>query len=302
MATISIEQFEDTVVIHFETADSRINAYTLASTLVAFADAAKAANATLNPGAEIEVVVEALGQGSFRALLRTIYSRSRNLLANQLVVGVVIGVIGNYIYERTLSLDDKVSVEIKTEEVIIQRGQDRVVVPRTVYDATRKAEKNPEFVGALARTFDAVAKDEEVQAIALVPRIDSPSPEIPIPRESFRALASETYLDEETRVVQERAELHIIKAILDKSKRKWEFIWQGFRISAPVTDATFYVEFFAHDITLAPGDTLDVTLSLFQKRDPDTGIYTNSGYEVVRVHSHTPRIRQLPLSDSDSGG
>lgn len=101
MRIVEVAQFEDSVVIHFDTDDTRINAYTLASTLMAFADAAKAANASLNPGSEIEIVVEALGPGSFRAQIRALYSAAKNLFANQLIAGVVIGVIGNYIYERT---------------------------------------------------------------------------------------------------------------------------------------------------------------------------------------------------------
>ncbi len=92
MRVVDISQFEDSVVIHFETDDTRINAYTLASTLVGFADAAKAANATLNAGSEIEIVVEALGPGSFRARIRTLYSSSKNLFSSQLVVGLAIGV------------------------------------------------------------------------------------------------------------------------------------------------------------------------------------------------------------------
>lgn len=69
MRVVEIAQFENSVVIHFDTDDTRINPCTLASTLVGLADAAKAANATLNAGCEIEIIVEALGPGSFRALI-----------------------------------------------------------------------------------------------------------------------------------------------------------------------------------------------------------------------------------------
>ena len=69
MPVVNIAAFDDAVVLHFETENHRINAYTLASTLVALADAAKSANASVNPGFDIEVVVEALGPGSFRAKL-----------------------------------------------------------------------------------------------------------------------------------------------------------------------------------------------------------------------------------------
>ena len=59
----------------------------------------------------------------------------------------------------------------------------------------------------------------------------------------------------------------------------------------------FYVEFFAHEITIAPGDTLEVTLAIKQARDFDTGIFTKTSYEVIEVHGHVPRIRQMPLSE-----
>ena len=300
MRIVDIAQFQNSIVIHFDTDDTRINAYTFASTLVALADAAKAANTTLNAGCEIEIVVEALGPGSFRALIRALYSSSRNLFANQIVMGLVLGVLGNYIYERTLAVDDKVTVEVKTDEVIIQKGNDRVVVPRNVYDATRQVEKNPQFVKAMTRTFEAVATDEKVKFFGLVERMDSPAPAIPIPRSTLVSLATHTPDDPDSRVITEQAELQIVKAILKKSNRRWEFVWRGITISAPVIHDRFYVDFFAHEITIAPGDTLQVTLAIKQAKDPDTGIYTNLGYEVVEVHGHVPRIRQISLTEPSS--
>ena len=296
MRVVDIAQFENSVVIHFDTDDTRINAYTFASTLVALADAAKAANSTLNVGCEIEIVVEAIGPGSFRALIRALYSSSRNLFANQIVMGLVIGVLGNYIYERTLSEDNKVTVEVKTDEVIIQKGNDRVVVPRNVYDATRRVEKNPQFVKAMTRTFEAVSADEKVNFFGLVEKMDSPAPAILIPRSTMLSLASQSPEDPDSRVITEQAELQIVKAILKKSNRRWEFVWRGITISAPVLHDQFYMDFFAHEITIAPGDTLNVTLAIKQAIDPDTGIYTNAGYEVVEVHGHVPRIKQMPLT------
>lgn len=297
MATVNIAQFNDALVLHFETEGSRINAYTLASTLVAIADAAKAANASLNPGHEIEIVVEAVGPGSFRATIRALYKARAGVLAGQAVAAIVLGVLGNYIYERTFAADDSVRVEIHTDEVIIKHGNDQIIVPRNVYDATRQAEKNDNFPKAVSRAFDAVAKDESISGIGLVPRIDSPTPEIVIARSSIHAAALLPIDTPNSRVVPEVVDLQILKAILERSKRKWEFMWRGVKISAPVTDEQFYIDFFAHDITIAPGDILRVTLHVHQRKDPATGIYRNVGYEVIQVHNHTPRVRQMKISE-----
>lgn len=295
MATIDIRKIDETLVIHFAADGKRINAYTLASTLVAFADAAKAANAALNSGCEIEVVVEAVGSGSFRARIRAIYKKNKSLLKDQIVAGLVLGVLGNYIYERTLAVDDTVKVEVRTDEVIIQRGDDRVIVPRNVYDATRLAEKNPEFPKAIARALEAVAQDPDIDGFGVVERLDSPAPELVLTRNELQRAALLPSDNAASRVVPEIVDLQILKAILERSKRKWEFMWRGVKISAPITDERFYIDFFAHDITIAPGDILRVTLHVHQKRDSATGIYKNVKYEVAHVHEHAPRVKQLRM-------
>jgi hypothetical protein len=302
MPVIDISQFEHCVVIHFDTDDRRINAYTLASTLTSLADAAKAANNALNAGYETEVVIEALAPGSFRAQMRALYINSENLFTHEVVLTAIIGVISNYMYERTLSLSEDVVVKVSTNEVIIQHEHDRVIVPRTIYEATRKAEKNPQFVRAMTRAFGAVANDDKVKSLGLVPNMKSPAPEIVVPKASLQALSADVPEDPDLRVMNEPAEIQIVKAILEKSKRKWEFMWHGIKISAPITDTRFYVNFFAHDITIAPGDTLKVILAIKQTKDPETGIYINISYEVVEVQGHIPQIRQIPLPSMDDEG
>ena len=46
-------------------------------------------------------------------------------------------------------------------------------------------------------------------------------------RSALLTLASEVPEDPDSRVVTEEAEIQIVKAILKKSTRKWEFVWRG---------------------------------------------------------------------------
>lgn len=296
MPVVNIAAFDDAVVLHFETENHRINAYTLASTLVALADAAKSANASVNPGFDIEVVVEALGPGSFRAKLKAVYTTARNLFSDQLVMALILNIVASFIYERTLSVNSQVKVEIRTDEVVVERGPDKVIIPRNVYNATRVAEQNPQFVRAIGRGLEAIAADDRVKGIGFVPDMMSPPPEIVIPQDTIRNVSIEPGDPPNTRVIEDQCELQIVKAILERTRRKWEFMWRGVKISAPVLSESFYDEFFAHRITIAPGDELKVRLAIKQSRDPNTGIYTNIGYEVVDVFGHVPGVRQMPLT------
>ncbi len=295
MKVVDISSFEDSIVLHFETENKKINAYTLASTLVAIADAAKAANTTINAGYEVEIIVEALGAGSFRAKISAIYKEGKNLFTSQLVAGVIIGVIANYIYERTLAVDDNVKVEIHTDEVIIEKGEERIIVPRNVYDATREAERNPKFTQSIDKTFQAIEKDPKIEGLGFVKNIDDPKPEVIIPRSAIISASGVIIEEDGVRIVTEIVELQILKAILERGRRKWEFMWRGFKISAPITDNNFYKDFFAHDITIAPGDSLEVKLQIKQVKDEDTGIYSNRSYEVIEIYEHHPRLKQTSM-------
>ena len=297
MKVVDISAFKDSVALHFETNDHEINAYTLASILSSIADAAKAANSSINIGCEIEIVVEALGQGSFRAKIKALYKEGKNLFSSQLVKEVIIGIIINYIYDRTFASDNNVKIEIHTDEVVIEKGDEKIVVSRNVHDATREAEKNPKFTQAMDKTLNAIVQDTNIEGIGFVQDIGDPKPDIIISRESIIEGSGIVADEEGSRIITELVELKILKAILERSRKKWGFMWRGVKISAPVTDMQFYNRFCARDITIAPGDSLHVTLQIKQIKDDDTGVYVNKSYEVVEVHEHIPASKQAKLPE-----
>lgn len=116
-----------------------------------------------------------------------------------------------------------------------------------------------------------------------------------MPREAIILASGMVEVTEGVRIIPEVVELQILKAILERGKRKWKFMWRGIKISAPITSHSFYNEFFNHDITIAPGDSLEVKLEIKQVRNEDTGIYVNKGYEVVEVYKHIPRLKQATI-------
>lgn len=297
MPTIDVHEFEDTFVIQFNGDFERINAYTLASALVGIADAAKAANAVINPGYDIEVVVEALGQGSFRAKIRALYRGAGNLFSGESLKAVVLGVIATFVYEHTLAPDQKVVVNVFDQEVVIEQGDTRIIVPRTVHEAKKDVEEVPRFREGVSRVVKAAEDDDAIRSISLTPRERPSVPPVEIPRERFPLLSEPfTFPDGDFREVEEITVVRIVRAILERSRRRWEFVWNGVRISAPVLDAGFYDDFFAHRITIAPGDALEIRLRMRQRLNRDIGVYINEAYEIPEVVRHIPRSEQDALS------
>jgi hypothetical protein len=288
VAELRIAEFENTVVLYFQTPESNINAYALAATLVALADSAKAAARTLNSGIEIEIVVESLSSGSFRAKVTAIAREAGLFVKNQVATGVIIGVLASYVYDHTLGKKEPVQVIVQTDEVVVVSGNDRVVIPRAIHDAQQIVVKNPVFVRSIDRMLSSTVIDNRVTGFGLVSSLDSPPPEIILNRE---LLEMRDTLDPEpkTRVIEEDADLYIVKAIMERSNRKWEFKWHGINISAPIKDPNFYDDFAKHNFTIAPGDEFQAKIAISQKRDDLSGVYSNTKYEVLHVYRHISR-------------
>lgn len=295
MALIEIGSEVDRFVLHFETPRKEINAYALATSLVGLSDAIREANSTINPGYQVEVVVEALEDGSFRAVVRTVFKQAKNLFSNEAVKAIVYGIIATYIYEHTIATKTPIQVTVSNDQVVIESGHEKIIVPKSVYDATKQVEKSERFKSSMGKVFEGARLAPDVSGVGIGP--DDRQKKTPplVPREKFPLFLPAQPQDELFREIVEPATLLISRAILQRGNRKWEFYWRGIRISAPVLDSRFYDRFFAHEITIAPGDALEVALRIIQEKDIDTGIFVNVRYEVIEVHSHIPRHKQQTL-------
>lgn len=295
MQVVEVKEFEEAFVIYFGGKPNRINAYTLASSLVSIADAVKSANSLINPGYSVEVVVESFGTGSFKVKIKTLCNGSKNLFSKQNLKNITLSVIAAYVFQHTLAPDTEINIIVNTDEVIVEQGDKRIIVPREVHEHVKEVEKSEKFKQSIGKTFEAIEKDKNIESFGLTPNMDDEEPLILVARSNFALLSSPPEIEENQRSVIEVADLHILRAILERGSRKWEFVWRGVKISAPVLDDQFFSDFFAHKITIAPGDSVEVKLKIHQSRDEDTGIFTNNRYEVIEVIQHIPRMKQVAM-------
>lgn len=292
MSTIQIQQEVDRFVLYFDTPRAEINAYALASSLVNLSDAIREANSIVNPGYRVEVVVEALTAGSFTATVRTVFNKIGNLFSSEAAKAIIYGIIATHIYETVIKTDVPPKIIVTEESVIVESGKNKIIVPKTVYEAKKQLEKSDAFRSSIGKMFASASSDETVRGIGIGQQIDKEKPSIYVPREGFSGFDINENQDENSREIIETATLVISRAILERGNRKWEFYWRGVKISAPVLDNSFYTRFFDHEITIAPGDALNVALRILQEKKPDSGIYVNKKYEVVEVIEHMPRMKQ----------
>ena len=90
--------------------------------------------------------------------------------------------------------------------------------------------------------------------------------------------------------VRQNQQLTPIKAILEKSNRKWEFVWDGSKISAVVTCDKFYNDLANGRVSVKPKDTMFATVKIKQRLDIINNVYINESYEVIFVESYSSYI------------
>jgi len=76
MQAVDLRTIEDEFVFHFGGEFHRINAETFANSILELTGAIKEINRIANPNYDIEVYVDALGEGSFRARIKTITKKA----------------------------------------------------------------------------------------------------------------------------------------------------------------------------------------------------------------------------------
>lgn len=295
MAVVEIPGEVDRFVLYFDTPRKQINAVALATALVGLADAVREANTLVNPGYTVEVVVEALEGGSFQAVVSTIYNKGKDLFGSDPVKNIVYGIISAYIFQQAFAPDTKPVIIIQEYQVVIESGNDRVIVPKEVFEAKERLERSDRFRGSVGNIVAGANSDKSVVGVGIKADIGKRKPDIYVSRERFTVFEARRETEEDSREVVEYANLEISRAILARGTRKWEFFWRGIKVSAPVLDERFHDKFFSHEITIAPGDVLRVSLRITQKRHPDTRIFINEKYEVVEVFEHISRMQQNAL-------
>ena len=170
-------------------------------------------------------------------------------------------------------------------------------LPRDAHEKAKRVETDV-AVRRSARNFFAICEaDSSVKSVDFrSPR--SPSQEIiPIDREKFKIIREmpEIVLTElEKRRTQNyyRQNVVLLTAVLERSKRKWQFLWSGQKIWADIADADFFVKLATHEYEFGQGDQLIVDLAADQELNEIVGAYQNRGYHIVKVHSHAKGPRQ----------
>ena len=290
----------DEFVLHFGGRPNEVNAFTFSNSLIALGEALQEINSQINEAFSVEISIEGVGPGSFRAKLKTRLKALSSLFAGGLSKEILVGILSAAIYEKAIKPiigSPEPTIIINDGSVVVQSGSDRIIVPRNVYEAKSKLKSLQAVDRHISKAFSALEADSSVSNFGLAHDIHDREPVGLIARERFAIMAeaAEAPSTDDRRYEDVPAKLVILKAVFERGARLWQFVWNGIRISAPIKDQTFFDRLARREVAFTQGDVLNVVLRVHQYRDEMSGVFINEPYEVIEVRGPEPMPRQQGL-------
>ncbi len=277
-------------VIHFGGEPGEINAKTFANCLLSICGVIDEIDNTFEPDFRVEVKIEALGQGSFRTRLKAVPKHIKEgILDKEITKHPMVVAIATVLLAGGIQLIvSKASVITKGNNIIIEGNNNTIIVHKEVYENCKKLENNVTIKKHVRKNFKVLEKDKAVTEFGITKDLDDKELKLKVLRDDFYRLINPQSVIEEEKIKKERINLRILRAVLERGSRKWQFYWGDIKISAPIIDEAFFDKLEAKEISISLGDSLDVMLAIYQIWNKDSRKFENDYYEIQKVIRHLP--------------
>lgn len=275
---------------------NEIDANTFVSAIMGITAAINEINKEIQPDKKIDIKIKSLPPGSFVVLLTLVEGYIDALMQfladndTSTIAQIISTLAGILAIKKHLKGDKPADVNENNEVVNLQNSDGNTInVDKRTYNIYMK---NPNIDSALTKTFDTIAKDDFVSDVDILDSNENSLFTASMADFDSMALPYDIPSDEK-RIKTEEVELVIFKVVFQENF-KWEFYYQGNRISAKLKDAEFHKTIDKGE-SFSKGDILVVELQINQVFEKSVNIYINKSYQINKVFKHIPRGRQDSL-------
>lgn len=292
--------------LRFGGEENDINATTYGLILINAVALLEEANKELQTGAYLEIKVKCERKGSYLVDLG-IQSAAIVATVAPLItienIETVKSVASKVISTATSALDLWKKLKGEKPKEVIEKGNTYVFVTgdnnklevdssvkQLVFDNKRGQE-------AIANTFTALSIDRNVQDFTV---LDEKKETLFLAeKKDFPELSKKVEMAQpEKQTLSETTHLYITRQSFDP-KKKSDFLYKGFQITAWITDKEFW-KTVDNGESFAKGDILFAELQTEQEFNKAINTYENKGYVVNKVIQHIPRQQQPKLFNDES--
>lgn len=286
------------VTVKFDGQAHQVDVHTFTNVVLDYSSVLQMTAKEIGVGSPVNVAIAATGEGSLDVMLSVAAEQAGGILAllndNQGAVeavgAVVTASIGLYKFKQSLAGKQKAEKKSETPETVtVNADGEDITVAKNVYNVYMNC---PNATDAIDNTFSTLDENPAVSGLQMSTNGDV---SFRAERDEFSAIASSpNYEGDTTRHIEARDWLTVVKPFLAKSKtRKWEFIYQGSKITACVTDDGFLDSIEA--VPFKVGMKMLVDLDIVQEYSVPYDTWLNKKYTVVRVVDEEYPTRDEPL-------
>ncbi len=280
----------------------QIDSNTLINSLLHITAAIQEINAELNKESNIkttlQIKINAFSPGSFLVDLELFREISKDLLPTVAFVGSHID-INTMIKVLIEFIKLKLFLRGKKPEKIDRSGNEVTITGPDGNTTVVNIRTFNQYAGNLivneevTKNFETLRDDPAIDGFKLTDKKHKPL--VGVDKKDFSSLTSRNELLEEKikTLPVSRADLYILKVVFEEG-RKWEFYYEGNKISATMGDKAFAKTINSGE-KFAKGDALVCDLEIEQVFNADVNTFVNKSYRVLKVLDHTPRPEQTSL-------
>lgn len=288
--------------IKFDGQVHAVDANTMITSLVSVSALLQESSAYLKPDAKVDLKIEAPQKGSFILLLNIVAEVAENLFDKDNLnhAATLVGFVAD-VFAIKLALaknGDPVSIEKnksdKGDLVQFKHKNGSVTYHKSVvnnfYFGSQSAQDN------VSRTFQAIQEEGGIDSFEITRRNGEQLFEAE--KEWFEKLSEPTTAKptESRTITDDNAELFVFKVVFH-NRYKWEFYYQGNKITASLEDQDFFQKVINGQIPFRNGDSLVVKLEIEKIFDETVNTFVNHRYRILNVNEHKPRLQQSSLID-----
>lgn len=272
----------------YEGQTHQIELYSLVTNLMYLGDLVTQINRKLDDRTEVKINVNAFSPGSFEVDLGLVLTAAQ-------FFGVLMGTEGLSIQSTITLLKEFLELkkflkggkaektEISGDQVVVFNASNDITVNNftfNIYKSDLQSNRSVE------KAFSDLAENPEIEAY----NIQDPSGEslFYASKEEFPDIArANEYLDsDKDKEIDPEAELVLVKPVFERN-RKWEFYYQGRKISATIVDNDFLKRIDERIERFGKGDRLLTELEVTKEYQEELDISVEKSYRVLAVKKHS---------------
>lgn len=246
-------------VLHFGGETEKINAIAFGKALIYLVQAAELIGNKAFPESNVNISIGSVKPGSLVTDLVVNFAHGFGGAAGAAIGGALFYKFWRLFSDSTpdSKLDSKFDMIITDNEI---------KMTKEIFEIASRTQSIPELTDLLGKSASVMNREPSMESLG-IGNLNKPIPELYFDRSTFptviknaREIKTKEIGYEDITVV-----LQVRIPVLDQSTRQWQFIWNGRKIMASVTDKNFFYRLENGEIAIKQGDEFKVSLRVYGK-------------------------------------